>query len=70
MQYSRHAREQMLKRGFAAADIEAVITNPARGTNAPPARDAIEHFGYAADGRPMNVVTNRTRTLVITVTSE
>jgi len=57
----------MAERRYTRAEVEAVVENPARGRFAPPARDIIEHFGYAADGRLLNVVTNRAQTLVITV---
>ena len=57
----------MAERRYTRAEVEAVVANPARGRFAPPARNAIEHFGYAADGRLLNVVTNRAETLGITV---
>ena len=60
----------MAKRNIAEADVERTLANPARGTFEPPARDIIEHFGYAADGRALNVVTNRAKTLIITIVEQ
>jgi hypothetical protein len=68
--YSDHAKLQMIDRQFTEAEVEAVIVNPERGVNLPKVRDRKEHLGYAADGRPMNVVTNRAETVVITVVEQ
>ncbi|HEX3549992.1 MAG TPA: DUF4258 domain-containing protein [Candidatus Elarobacter sp.] len=67
MTYTDHARAQMTDRGVTVADVEAVTKNPVRGTYSPVRRDRREHFGYAADGRKLNVVTNRKGDVVITV---
>lgn len=67
MRYSTHARKRMIDRTVTEAEALAILANPGRGTFAPPGRDVIEHFGNLADGRPINVVTNRARTLVITI---
>jgi hypothetical protein len=47
-----------------------IVANPTRGMFEPPARDIIEHFGYAADGRALNVVTNRAEDLIITIVEQ
>jgi hypothetical protein len=36
----------------------------------PSSRDRIEHYGHAADGRLLNVVTNRAETVVLTVVEQ
>jgi len=56
----------MAKRTISEAGALAVIANP-RGTYGPTARGRIEHYGHAADGRPLTVVTNATRTVIVTV---
>lgn len=67
MQYSVHARERMIEYGIAEAEVQAVIDTHRRGLYTPQARDRVEHFGYAADGSPLNVVTNRAVSVVITI---
>ncbi len=57
----------MMERGYTKGEVEQVVANPSRGRWAPPARDVIEHFGYASNARLLNVVTNRDETLVISV---
>lgn len=70
MRYSAHALKKLIDRNFTKAEVEAVIATPIRGTYEPKARDRIENLGFAFDGRPMNIVTNRAKTVVITVTNE
>jgi hypothetical protein len=70
VRYSDHAKLQMIDRQFAEAEVEAVIANPERGVYLPKIRDRKEYLGYAADGRPINVVTNRAETAVITVVEQ
>jgi hypothetical protein len=60
----------MARRNVSQADVERIVANPTRGTFTPPARDIIEHFGYAADGRSINVVTNRAENLIISVVEQ
>jgi hypothetical protein len=60
----------MAERKFTDQDILGTIANPARGINRPSYRNVVEHFGFAADGRPINVVTNLKRTVVITVVDQ
>ncbi len=60
----------MTRRNVTAADVERMVANPTRGTFAPPARDIIEHFGYAFDGRALNVVTDRAKDLIITIVEQ
>ncbi|MEA2664810.1 MAG: hypothetical protein QOI11_1754 [Candidatus Eremiobacteraeota bacterium] len=60
----------MSERAFSEGDVEAVLASPVRGTYVPAARDRAEHYGYAGDGRLLNVVTNRARTVVITVVEQ
>ncbi len=67
MQYSGHAEDRISEYGLTKAEVESIVQNPVRGVYSPLLRDRREHFGYAADGRPMNVVTNRAATIVITV---
>jgi hypothetical protein len=57
----------MRARGVSERDVEAVICAPTRGVYEPNLRDRREHFGYARDGRPLCVVTNRAGTVVVTV---
>jgi hypothetical protein len=57
----------MARRNISEADVERIVANPTRGTFA---RDIIEHFGYAADGRALNVVTNRAEDFIITVVEQ
>ncbi len=68
--YTDHARDQMRDRTCSEAEVEHIIANPARGTYAPRVRDRIEHYGFASDGRAINVVTNRAKTVVITVVEQ
>lgn len=70
MQYSDHARAHLADRDFTEADVEAVIASPARGVYLPVARNRKEHFGYASDGRLLNVITNRAVTIVISVVEQ
>jgi hypothetical protein len=71
VEYSDRANDMMLERNFTEADVAQAVANPARGTYAPPARDRLDHFGYALDGRLLNVVvTNRAETTVITVVEQ
>jgi Domain of unknown function (DUF4258) len=56
----------MAKRTISEADVRAVIANP-RTTYGPTARGRIEHYGQTTDGRPLTVVMNATRTVIITV---
>jgi hypothetical protein len=67
VQYSEHALRHLTDRFFTKTEVEAVIANPTRGIYEPKARDRREHFGYAADGRLLNVVTNKAVTVVISV---
>lgn len=67
MRYSDHALEKMLERSVTEAEVLAIIANPVRGVYDPPQRDRREHFGYANGGRPVDVITNRAVTVVITV---
>lgn len=60
----------MSAREITAVDVELVVGKPARGVYEPPRRDRREHYGYAADGRAINVVTNRAETVVITVVEQ
>ncbi len=60
----------MSERAFSEADVEAVLASPVRGTYAPAQRNRVEHYGYAAGGRLLNVVTNRARSVVITVVEQ
>ena len=60
----------MVERNFDESDVKAVLANPVRGTYEPAKRDRIEHFGYATNGRLLNVVTNRSKTVVITVVEQ
>jgi hypothetical protein len=60
----------MARRNVTEADVERILANPTRGTFAPPARDIIEHFGLATDGRALNVVTNRAEDLIIPVVEQ
>lgn len=53
--------------GIGEAEVEAAVAKPVRGRYAPLNRDRVEHFGFTADGRPLNVVTNRSGAVVITV---
>ncbi len=70
MDYSNHARIRMGRRNVSQADVERIVEQPTRGTFRSPGRDIIEHFGYAADGRALNVVTNCAEDLVITVVEQ
>jgi hypothetical protein len=56
----------MAKRTISEADVRAVIANP-RATYGPTARGRIEHYGQATDGRPLTVVTDAARAVVVTV---
>jgi hypothetical protein len=56
----------MTKRTISEAEVRAVIANP-RATYGPTARGRIEHYGQTTDGRPLTVVTNATRTVIVTV---
>jgi len=67
MQYSAHAKKQMAKRRFTQNDVESTIANPTRGAYAPAAKATLEHYGFAHNGRPLLVVTNRVKNYVITV---
>ena len=67
MRYSDHAWDNMVDRQFTEDEVREVIANPRRGTYEPIARDRREHYGFAADGRLLNVVTNKAGTVVITV---
>ncbi len=70
MRYSGHAEDRISEYGLTKAEVEAIVQNPVRGIYSPLLRDRREHFGYAAEGRPMNVVTNAAVTVVITVVPE
>ena len=70
MRYSDRALGHLVDRGFTKAAVEAVVARPARGIYLPKARDRREHFGYAADGRLLNVVTDRAVTVVISVVEQ
>ena len=70
MRYSDHARERLRDRHFTEADVAAVVENPVRGVFLPTTRDRKEHFGFAADGRPLNVITDRAVTIVITIVEQ
>jgi hypothetical protein len=67
MRYTTHAEQKMAERNITQAEVEVVVANPERGKFDPPARDRREHFGYTSDRRPLNVVTNRAATVVITL---
>jgi hypothetical protein len=67
VRYSVHAEQKMVERGISKGDVEQIIANPTRGTYEPPERDRREHFGHAADGSAIDVLTNRVKTVVITV---
>jgi hypothetical protein len=56
----------MAKRTISEAEVLAVIANP-RATYGPTARGRIEHYGNTSDGRPLTVVTNATKTVIVTV---
>jgi hypothetical protein len=60
----------MSEHGLTREDVEAIVRDPVRGVYRPVLRDRREHYGYALDGRPMNVVTNAAVTVVITVVPE
>jgi uncharacterized protein YuzE len=68
--HTTHARDQMLARNYSESDVEQALANPVRGTFAQPARNRIEHFGCTADGRIINVVTDRAEAVVITVVEQ
>jgi hypothetical protein len=70
VRYSVHAERRIAQYGVSAAEVEAIVTNPTRGRYIPNVKGTIEHFGYAADGRPMNVVTDDKERFVITVVPE
>jgi hypothetical protein len=70
MRYSAHAEERMSQYGITKTEVEAIVANPTRGRYAPAFKSSIEHFGYAADGRPFNAVTDRAASFVITVVPE
>jgi len=65
LQYSRHALDGMKVDGFFEDDAEAAVEWPTRRYRNPD--DTIEHFGYASDGRYINVVTDLSEHYVITV---
>ncbi|MEA2721638.1 MAG: hypothetical protein QOJ39_3502 [Candidatus Eremiobacteraeota bacterium] len=67
MRYSGHAEDRIAEYQLTKAEVAAIVQNPVRGIYSPMMRDCREHFGYAADGRPMNVITNAAATIVITV---
>ena len=67
MQYSEYALGRLAERCLTKAEVEGVIANPSRGIYEPRGRDRREHFGYAADGRRLNVVTDRAVSVVISV---
>ena len=48
-------------------EIEAVVWCPIRRNVTP---RAVEHYGYADDGRLLKVVTDRTESYVVTITDE
>jgi hypothetical protein len=57
----------MVERNIPKVDVEQIIANPSRGTYEPPYRDRQEHYKHATDGSTINVLTNRAKTVVITV---
>ncbi len=67
MRYSDHAIEHLRDRRFTTSDVLAVIANKTRGVYEPLVRDRRVHFGYSADGRLLNVVTDKAVTIVISV---
>jgi hypothetical protein len=54
------------KRTISEAEVLAVIANP-HATYGPTAPGCIEHYGNTSDGRSLTVVTNATRTVIVTV---
>ncbi|MBV8298161.1 MAG: DUF4258 domain-containing protein [Candidatus Eremiobacteraeota bacterium] len=67
LQYSRHARDRMREDGISEDEVEAIVWYPVRRAVSPL---AVEHYGYADDGREFKIVTNRSETIVITVVDE
>jgi Domain of unknown function (DUF4258) len=67
LQYSRHAHRRMRKRRITEDEIEAIVWYPIRRVVT---ESAVEHYGYADDGRKMKVVTDRTETYVISIIDE
>jgi hypothetical protein len=65
LEYSPHAREKMISDGFNEDDVEGTIDWPVRRERSYHGR--IKHFGYASDGRRLNVVTDSTERFVITI---
>ncbi|HTD33692.1 MAG TPA: hypothetical protein VK665_08540 [Candidatus Elarobacter sp.] len=65
LRYSRHAIDGMRVDGFFEDDAEGAVAWPTRRGRNPD--DTIEHFGYASDGRLINVVTDLSERYVITV---
>jgi hypothetical protein len=70
MRYTVHAEQKMAERAIGRNEVESIVANPSRGIYEPLKRDRREHYGYAADGRSVNVVTNRAETVVITVVEQ
>ncbi|HZO95468.1 MAG TPA: hypothetical protein VFB22_17090 [Candidatus Baltobacteraceae bacterium] len=64
LQYSRHARDRLMKYHLEEDDVRAVVLWPSRRVVT---ADAVEHDGWASDGREIKVVTDRSKRLVITV---
>lgn len=67
LRYSPHAAARMRTYRISEDEVEAVVWYPARRIVS---RWAVEHYGYADDGRKIKVVTNRSETYVYTITDE
>lgn len=65
LQYSPHARAKMTSDAFFEDDVEGTVDWPVRRQRSFHGR--IKHFGYASDGRLINVVTDSTERYVITI---
>ena len=70
MRYSDHAKHRMKQYGVTRAEVDSIVARHQRGEWKASARDIVEHFDFAADGRPFNVVTHRAETIVVTVVPE
>ncbi|HEV2642776.1 MAG TPA: DUF4258 domain-containing protein [Candidatus Elarobacter sp.] len=67
LRYSAHARERMRRYRISEDEVEAIVWYPIHRIAS---HCAVEHYGFADDGRKLKVVTNRSETLVRTITDQ
>lgn len=70
MRYSHHARIRMTRLKLSDHEIDEAIASPKRGRYLPIARDTIERFHTTTTDPQINVVTDRAKTVVITVVEQ